>query len=113
VAGEHAFYFDGGKPEDLAAAIEQWLALHAAGTAPQSSGMPWLTWQQSAGQLMDAVVYDRHHASVSAEQVAPQLLVDVSAMVREDLKTGIQRVVRAQLLELLRRQSMRAVTCTS
>jgi glycosyltransferase involved in cell wall biosynthesis len=105
VAGEHAFYFDGTAPEDLAAAIEQWLALHAAGTAPASSGMPWLTWQQSAHQLMDAVVYDRHHASVSADRVAPQLLVDVSAMVREDLKTGIQRVVRAQLLELLRRQN--------
>jgi glycosyltransferase involved in cell wall biosynthesis len=105
VAGEHAFYFEGTQPEDLAAAIEQWLALHAAGTAPASSGMPWLTWQQSAHQLMDAVVRDRHHASVSADRVAPQLLVDVSAMVREDLKTGIQRVVRAQLLELLRRQN--------
>jgi glycosyltransferase involved in cell wall biosynthesis len=105
VAGDHAFYFDGTRPEDLAAAIEQWLALHAAGKAPASSGMPWLTWQQSAGQLMDAVVHGRHHASVSADRVAPQLLVDVSAMVREDLKTGIQRVVRAQLLELLRRQN--------
>jgi glycosyltransferase involved in cell wall biosynthesis len=104
VAGEHAFYFDGTSPEDLAAAIEQWLALHAAGRAPGSNGMPWLTWRQSARQLMDAVIHDRHHASVSADQVAPQLLVDVSAMVREDLKTGIQRVVRAQLLELLRRQ---------
>jgi alkanesulfonate monooxygenase SsuD/methylene tetrahydromethanopterin reductase-like flavin-dependent oxidoreductase (luciferase family) len=96
-------------------------------------GMPWLTWQQSAQQLMDAVVHDRHHASVRADRVATQLLVDVSAMVREDLKTGIQRVVRAQLLELLRRQNrhhqvlpvylsdeggagitaMRAATCTT
>jgi glycosyltransferase involved in cell wall biosynthesis len=105
VAGEHAFYFEGTRPEDLAAAIEQWLALHAQGRAPASSAMPWLTWQQSAQQLMDAVVHDRHHASVAADQVAPQLLVDVSAMVREDLKTGIQRVVRAQLLELLRLQN--------
>jgi glycosyltransferase involved in cell wall biosynthesis len=102
VAGEHAFYFDGGAPEDLAGAIDAWLALHAAGKAPPSSGMPWLTWDQSAQQLMDAVVGGRHHASVAAEHLAPQLLVDVSAMVREDLKTGIQRVVRAQLLELLR-----------
>src|SRR5438067_1669859 len=44
-------------------------------------------------------------ADLAAERVAPQLLVDVSAMVREDLKTGIQRVVRAQLLELLGRGS--------
>lgn len=31
-----------------------------------------------------------------------QLLVDITAIVREDLKTGIQRVVRAQLLELIK-----------
>ena len=104
VAGEHAFYFEGGAPQDLATAIEAWLALHAAGKAPASSSMPWLTWEGSAQQLMDAVIHDRHHASVGAGQMAPQLLVDVSAMVREDLKTGIQRVVRAQLLELLRGQ---------
>ncbi|MBQ5950385.1 glycosyltransferase family 1 protein, partial [Massilia sp. ST3] len=104
VAGEHAFYFDGRAPEDLAAAIEQWLALHAAGKAPPSSAMPWLTWQQSARQLMDAVIHDKIYTKVAADRVAPQLLVDVSAMVREDLKTGIQRVVRAQLLELLRAQ---------
>jgi glycosyltransferase involved in cell wall biosynthesis/SAM-dependent methyltransferase len=34
-------------------------------------------------------------------QPARQLLVDISAMVREDLMSGIQRVVRAQLLVLL------------
>lgn len=104
VAGEHAFYFEGGKPEDLARAIEAWLDLHAAGKAPPSKNMPWLTWRQSAGQLMEAVLYNRHHAVVGGEKMAPQLLVDVSAMVREDLKTGIQRVVRAQLMELLRGQ---------
>jgi len=104
VAGEHAFYFEGGAPEDLARAIEDWLALHAAGTAPPSNRMPWMTWRQSAQQLMDAVLYGRHHALVGGEKMAPQLLVDVSAMVREDLKTGIQRVVRAQLMELLRGQ---------
>ena len=104
VAGEHAFYFEGGRPEDLAGAIEAWLALHAAGKAPPSKNMPWLTWRQSAGQLMEAVLHNRHHALVGGEKMAPQLLVDVSAMVREDLKTGIQRVVRAQLMELLRGQ---------
>jgi len=104
VAGEHAFYFDGKAPHDLATAIQAWLDLHAAGNAPPSTGMPWLTWEGSARQLMDAVLYDGHHGSVGADALAPQLLVDVSAMVREDLKTGIQRVVRAQLLELLRAQ---------
>jgi glycosyltransferase involved in cell wall biosynthesis len=46
VAGEHAYYFEGKEPQALADAIEQWLALHAAGKAPPSSALPWLTWAQ-------------------------------------------------------------------
>jgi glycosyltransferase involved in cell wall biosynthesis len=56
VAGEHAEYFSGLGPDDLADALERWLALHREGKAPVSTGMPWLTWQQSAQQLLDAVV---------------------------------------------------------
>jgi len=55
VAGEHAVYFDGLDPEELAAAVENWLALAAAGNAPQSAGMPWLTWAESAEQLKQRV----------------------------------------------------------
>ncbi len=102
VAGEHAYYFDGKAPQALADAVRSWLALHAEGKAPASAGMPWLTWEQSARQLVDVVVHGRAHGSFAAGRVAPQLLVDVSAVAREDLKTGIQRVVRAQLSELLR-----------
>ncbi|MRV71106.1 glycosyltransferase [Duganella sp. FT92W] len=102
VAGEHAYYFDGKEPQDLAGAIVQWLELHRAGKAPPSSAMPWLTWEQSAQQLMDVTVHGNHHGKFEAGEVAPQLLVDVSAVARDDLKTGIQRVVRAQLSELLR-----------
>lgn len=101
VAGEHAYYFSGKEPGQLAAAIESWLALHAKEAAPPSRRMPWLTWQQSAAQLLDVVVHERTHLRVDGGEVAPQLLVDVSAIAREDLKTGIQRVVRAQLWELL------------
>ena len=36
------------------------------------------------------------------EPLQKQLLVDVSGIVQEDLKSGIQRVVRAQLLELIK-----------
>ncbi|RFP11906.1 MULTISPECIES: glycosyltransferase [unclassified Duganella] len=107
VAGEHAYYFDGKSPQDLASAIEAWLALHAAGRAPASADMPWLTWQQSAQQLQQALLSDQPHASVGGGGVAPQLLVDVSAVAREDLKTGIQRVVRAQLSELMALHSTR------
>ena len=106
VAGAHAYYFDGGAPE-LAAAIEAWLALRAAGHAPASADMPWLTWQQSAQQLQQAILDGAGHAVVGGGGVAPQLLVDVSAVAREDLKTGIQRVVRAQLSELMALHSTR------
>jgi len=55
VAREHALYFEGLAPADLAAAIKQWLTLHKEGTAPPSSGMPWLTWRESAQQVLNAV----------------------------------------------------------
>jgi glycosyltransferase involved in cell wall biosynthesis len=107
VAGEHAFYFTGKEPAALAAAIEAWLALRQQGQAPASARMPWLTWQQSAQQLVDAVVHGHGYARVDAGAVAPQLLVDVSAVARDDLKTGIQRVVRAQLWELMQMATTR------
>nr|WP_060987668.1 glycosyltransferase family 1 protein [uncultured Acidovorax sp.] len=56
VAGEHAFYFDGLLPENLARAIERWLALHASGQHPRSDDVPWLTWAQSAQQLLQRIL---------------------------------------------------------
>jgi glycosyltransferase involved in cell wall biosynthesis len=56
VAGEHAYYFDGLAPADLARAVEDWLALWRDGKAPASTGMPWLTWDRSARQLVDTVI---------------------------------------------------------
>ena len=55
VAGEHAYYFRGTQAQDLASAVEAWLGLHAEGRHPRSEKMPWLTWQQSAMQLRQAL----------------------------------------------------------
>jgi glycosyltransferase involved in cell wall biosynthesis len=107
VAGEHAYYFSGTAPEALAAALRSWLDLHAAGQAPQSKDMPWLTWSGSARQITDVVLGGRWYRRHEPHAPAAQLLVDVSAVAREDLRTGIQRVVRAQLLELMRLQTTR------
>ena len=52
VAGEHAFYFKGLRPEDLATALTEWLELYKAQNHTQSSGMNWLTWAQSAEMLL-------------------------------------------------------------
>jgi glycosyltransferase involved in cell wall biosynthesis len=55
-AGDHAFYFNGKAPEDLAAAIKEWLDLYASGKAPSSDNLPWITWQESAQHLIDVIL---------------------------------------------------------
>lgn len=56
VAGTHASYFSATDAEGLARELEQWLASHAAGNTPDVAGMPWLSWKQSAEQLMQLVL---------------------------------------------------------
>jgi glycosyltransferase involved in cell wall biosynthesis len=66
VCGTHAHYFEDGAPKPLAAALKQWLDLLRAGTAPASTGMPWLNWEQSAQQLLDAIVGQRWYRALPA-----------------------------------------------
>jgi glycosyltransferase involved in cell wall biosynthesis len=80
VAGDHAYYFSGLTADDLAAAISAWLDLWERGLAPASTGMPWLTWAESAGRLLDVIrgghwyatwrPYGRHGAPGHVERVA-------------------------------------------
>jgi glycosyltransferase involved in cell wall biosynthesis len=93
VAEENVFYFSGESGEQLASAMSQWLRCYRDGTAPQSTGMRWLTWEQSTEQLKVGLI-DTHYPR-------RQLLVDISELVRRDALTGIQRVVRNVLQELL------------
>jgi glycosyltransferase involved in cell wall biosynthesis len=65
VSGEHAFYFEGTEPAQLADAINQWLDLYRQGMAPASSAMPWLTWSESAQQLLDTIVHQRWYRTVA------------------------------------------------
>lgn len=58
VAGDHASYFNGLDPEALAQAIQAWLGAKRAGTAPTTRDMRWITWDESARQLMDLVLGD-------------------------------------------------------
>lgn len=59
VAGDHAFYFSGQDPSDIAAAIKAWLVLYRSGNHPCSDGIRWLTWKESAQQLLDLILNDR------------------------------------------------------
>ncbi len=52
IAGQHAYYFAGLEPGDLTIAVDDWLGLQAAGTAPASTAMHWHTWSQNARQLI-------------------------------------------------------------
>jgi len=51
VAGEHAFYFKGRTPKELADTIILWMELSRNDAHPKSEGMHFLTWHESALQL--------------------------------------------------------------
>lgn len=61
VAGEHAYYFQGQHPEELAEAIHQWLALRADGDIPRSQEMAHLSWSESVHQLLGVLIKDKWH----------------------------------------------------
>lgn len=56
VAGDHAFYFQGKQPEQLADALKTWMNLYSKGNAPSSVEMPWLTWAESTQQVLGAIL---------------------------------------------------------
>ncbi|WP_421873073.1 glycosyltransferase family 4 protein [Nitratireductor rhodophyticola] len=56
VAGAHAAYFDGSSPSALADAVQKWLGAYQNGEHPRSDDMPWITWRQSAEQMMAALL---------------------------------------------------------
>ena len=58
VAGEHAFYFEGKTVSDFAQSVLAWLDLYAGCRHPKSDNMPWLTWKESAEQLLQCVLQD-------------------------------------------------------
>ncbi|MDR0965419.1 MAG: glycosyltransferase family 4 protein [Myxococcales bacterium] len=53
IAGDNALYFQGMAGEDLATAIQRWIALNTEGIAPTSKGIRCLTWNESARMLLD------------------------------------------------------------
>ncbi|ABK14857.1 glycosyltransferase [Methanothrix thermoacetophila] len=56
VAGDHAFYFKGDEPSDLASAIKEWLELYREKRHPESEGMRWLTWRESTEMLLQRIL---------------------------------------------------------
>lgn len=56
VAGDHATYFHGTSPADLANAIEHWLLQSREGQVPTTNGLRYLSWAESAEQLRNVVL---------------------------------------------------------
>ena len=56
VARDRAFYFSGTRPQELADAIKNWLALYETREHPASAGMPWYTAKQTADRMMDILI---------------------------------------------------------
>ena len=52
ISGEHAFYFSGTDPADLADALRTWLKLYRRGEHPKSDDLHLLTWEESTRQLL-------------------------------------------------------------
>jgi len=56
VAGECALYFGGLESEAVAQAVTSWLTLDGAGKVPELRSMAWLTWRESAVQLVKGIL---------------------------------------------------------
>ncbi|KTS67201.1 hypothetical protein SA3R_13860 [Pantoea dispersa] len=52
VAGEGAYYFKSNRPEALSHAVEEWIELFKKNAHPDSANISWLTWAQSAENLV-------------------------------------------------------------
>jgi glycosyltransferase involved in cell wall biosynthesis len=59
VAGDHADYFaDDRNPTIIAEAVNRWIAARGDNGAARGSTMTWLTWRESATQLLDRLLQD-------------------------------------------------------
>jgi glycosyltransferase involved in cell wall biosynthesis len=63
VAGDYAFYFNSEKAEGLAQTIQEWLELYKKDNHPRSDAMPWLTWKESADQLLKLIIPNQESGS--------------------------------------------------
>ena len=65
VAGVHAFYFTADDGQELATAIRDWLTHYAKKRIPFSHEMDFVTWEQSAEQLMRHCISKRLSESIN------------------------------------------------
>lgn len=94
VAEEFAYYFKGVKAQDLASSIQKWLELFEKNEHPKSDNMPFNTWGESAIKLKNLLTQKYY--------TDKKLFVDITQLRMVDYGTGIQRVVKAIISEVLK-----------
>ena len=71
VAGDGAFYFSTSTAEGLASSMTHWLTLYAQDNVPSSKTVQWLTWSESAQQLL-AGVFGKRKPSYQKKNPQPE-----------------------------------------
>ena len=89
VAKEQAFYFKGLADRDLYFALRTWLDQEHSVVI---TTLPCISWDDNANVIKEILL--------DPPQPARQILIDVSSIVLHDLKSGIERVVRSQIIAL-------------
>ncbi len=56
VAGDHAAYFQGLEPDDVADAIKRWLSQLRSNSYPKPTSISWLTWSENVARLRGLLV---------------------------------------------------------
>ena len=113
VADGYATYFSENSPVKLASVLKSWILKLKSGLAPQSSKMSWMTWKESANQIIKLLTdnrdpnwvhrWERIGTSKPSEppmrsRTLKTIAVDLTSIVYE--KENSER--RALVLELLR-----------
>jgi len=74
VAGEHARYFKGLAPEDLASAVSHWLALHRSNMVPKPAVISCPTWDDFVERLKEILIGGASYATwPSRDAVGPAI----------------------------------------
>ncbi len=95
VASQYAYFFKDDTASELALSLESWIELYQKNEHLKSSEISWITWHQSASRLLKLTLGSQE------QRPEKQVFLDISELVQKDARSGIQRVVRSLLKELL------------
>ena len=65
VANDHAYFFNNDPDYDISPDIRKWMVMYESDAHPKSTGVTWMTWEQSVKNLVDLVT-DTSDGAVSS-----------------------------------------------